>query len=275
MSIGFLTRIKTLHLGNNNLTRELPSSLESCTQLMVLDVGGNKLLGKIPTWIGKSLRNLVILSLRSNYFYGSVPSELCRLVDLRLLDLSSNDLYNKIPNCLDNFVAMKQIGSNNTAIGRTSVNLFYYFGLELGSNYYISKLFLIWKGAEYQFKNPELPKSIDMSRNNLLGDIQTEIIKLVGLVSLNLSRNNLSGQIWQEIGQLKSLDALDLLNNRLSGEIPLSLSKVDRLNTLELSSNNLSGKIPTGTQLQTLDANAYVGNIDLCGPPLLKECLDE
>ena len=74
---------------------------------------------------------------------------------------------------------------------------------------------------------------------------------------------------------MKSLDALDLSNNHLLGRIPSSLSQIDRLSTLDLSSNNLSGKIPSGTQLQTRDPVAYLGNPELCGAPLAKKCPGE
>ncbi|KAK9067510.1 hypothetical protein SSX86_011621 [Deinandra increscens subsp. villosa] len=41
---------------------------------------------------------------------------------------------------------------------------------------------------------------------------------------------------------------------------------------LDMSNNNLSGRIPTGSQLQTLEPSIYVGNTDLCGAPLSKNC---
>lgn len=51
--------------------------------LVVLNVGENKLLGPIPTWIGTSLPNLVILSLRSNHLYGKIPPHLCHLAHIQ------------------------------------------------------------------------------------------------------------------------------------------------------------------------------------------------
>nr|GMC81705.1 putative receptor protein kinase ZmPK1 [Ipomoea batatas] len=53
---------------------ELPSSLQNCTLLSVVDFGGNKFTGRIPSWIWGSLTNLLIVSLRHNKFYGDVPS---------------------------------------------------------------------------------------------------------------------------------------------------------------------------------------------------------
>ncbi|BFG21016.1 hypothetical protein CerSpe_072900 [Prunus speciosa] len=61
----------------------------------------------------------------------------------------------------------------------------------------------------------------------------------------------------------------------MDGGIPTSLAQIDRLSFLDLSYNNLSGKIPLGTQLQGFDPSVYVGNPQLCGPPLKKMCADQ
>ncbi|KAJ4768819.1 LRR receptor-like serine/threonine-protein kinase GSO1 [Rhynchospora pubera] len=116
-------------------------------------------------------------------------------------------------------------------------------------------------------------KSLDLSHNNLVGNIPEEIGALVGLRNLNLSRNKLYGDIPRSVGKLQSLESLDLSNNDLSGSIPLSLSDLTFLNHLNLSYNNLSGRIPSGRQLQTLDdPSIYEGNNGLCGFPLPIEC---
>ncbi|CAA0822075.1 LRR receptor-like serine/threonine-protein kinase FLS2, partial [Striga hermonthica] len=59
---------------SNSFIRKLPPNLKNCTQLMGLDIGDNKLSGKVPEWIGNNLLNLAILRLRNNKFYGDIPS---------------------------------------------------------------------------------------------------------------------------------------------------------------------------------------------------------
>jgi len=44
---------------------------------------------------------------------------------------------------------------------------------------------------------------------------------------------------------------------------------------LDLSHNHLTGMIPTGTQLQSFSASSYEDNLNLCGPPLQKLCIDD
>jgi hypothetical protein len=97
---------------------------------------------------------------------------------------------------------------------------------------------------------------------------------LIQLVSLNLSRNNFIGKIPSNIGKLASLDFLDLSRNKLLGSIPSSLSQIDRIGVLDLSHNQLSGETPRSTQFQSFNVSIYEDNIDLCGPPLVKFCVE-
>ncbi|KAG2390150.1 uncharacterized protein HKW66_Vig0224440 [Vigna angularis] len=101
------------------------------------------------------------------------------------------------------------------------------------------------------------------------------MFSLTGLHSLNLSNNKLAGEIPNEIGNMKNLESLDFSTNQLGGEIPESLSRLSFLGFLNLSFNNLTGKIPSGTQLQGFSALSYMGNYDLCGPPLTKFCFQD
>ncbi|KHN09226.1 Probably inactive leucine-rich repeat receptor-like protein kinase [Glycine soja] len=75
---------------------------------------------------------------------------------------------------------------------------------------------------------------------------------------------------------IENLYQLDLSNNHFSGKISDCWSHFKSLSYLDLSHNNFSGRIPipTGTQLQSFNASCYEDNLDLCGPPLEKLCVD-
>ncbi|QHO44196.1 Leucine-rich repeat receptor-like serine/threonine-protein kinase [Arachis hypogaea] len=87
-----------------------------------------------------------------------------------------------------------------------------------------------------------------------------------GLKAIDLSRNNLKGEILSEIENLTSLDSLDLSRNDLCGRIPSSLSQIDGIGALDLSYNNLSGRIPSGRHMDTFGASFFEGNPNLCAP---------
>ncbi|MED6173923.1 hypothetical protein PIB30_064251 [Stylosanthes scabra] len=270
-SMGLAVELRVLILRNNSFSGELPISLKNCTNLVMLDAGEKKLSGIIPPWIGSSLQQLQMLSLRKNLFFGSIPSALCSLTWLYFLDLSVNHIKGQIPKCFKNFTAMTREEITSDPEDHSYI-VPHIYGAPYGYDYDIVTL-LMWKGAEQNFKNDKLLlKGIDLSSNQLLGDIPSELVNLVGLVSLNLSINNLTGRIPWEIGRLASLDFLDLSRNHLFGSIPSSLAKIDRLSMLDLSHNNLSGMMPIGTQLQSFNASSYEENQGLCGLPLEKLC---
>ncbi|XP_061999351.1 receptor-like protein EIX2 [Rosa rugosa] len=272
--MGFLVSTLTLKLNDNKFEGELPSSMKNCRSLLLFDIGENQLSGLIPKWLGVGLPNLAILIFRSNHFYGSIPLELCHLTQMQILDLSMNNIWGSIPKCLNNLTTLAQKGYSNIL---TISHSFDFAGDDKGGAIlkYDDEVSLIWKGAMSKYKSTlGLLKTVDLASNRLSGEIPSEIAQLSGLVSLNLSRNKLTGQITPEIGKLQSLDSLDISRNQIDGAIPTSLAQIDRLAYLDLSYNNLSGEIPTGTQLQTFEA-AFVGNPQLCGPPLHNSCSQE
>ncbi|KHN13338.1 Receptor-like protein 12 [Glycine soja] len=276
MSMGALVNMEALVLRNNGLMGELPSSLKNCSSLFMLDLSENMLSGPIPSWIGESMHQLIILNMRGNHLSGNLPIHLCYLNRIQLLDLSRNNLSRGIPSCLKNFTAMSEqsINSSDTLshIYWNNKTYFEIYGVYSFGGYTLDITWM-WKGVERGFKNPELElKSIDLSSNNLMGEIPKEVGYLLGLVSLNLSRNNLSGEIPSRIGNLRSLESLDLSRNHISGRIPSSLSEIDYLQKLDLSHNSLSGRIPSGRHFETFEASFFEGNTDLCGQQLNKTC---
>nr|XP_015900282.2 receptor-like protein EIX1 [Ziziphus jujuba var. spinosa] len=236
-----------IDLSSNQLEGAVPMTtafvVEGMRKLGSFDVGGNKLSGAIPAWIGETLQDLVILNLRSNHLYGNFPSSLCHLLHLQLLDLFVNNISGSIPKCLNNFFEMRY---SYSAITSTTIEHFYYtFNLREGSvgANYVDQIEVMWKGVVSEYgKTLGLVKGIDLSTNMLNGEIPPEITERVGLIYFKLSRNNLSGKIPAEIGNLKSLDFLDLSNNQFSGQIPPTLRLIDRLSVLNLSNNNFQGK---------------------------------
>ena len=265
-SIGLLTRLQSLHLRNNNLYGEIPPSLRNCSMLKVIDFGHNMITGSIPRWVGKDLPNLMVLGLRSNKLEGKIPHELCGLSELQIVDVADNNLSGTIPSCFGNFSAMARRPQSEDPI----------FISPFSFAEFMENAFVVTRGREDQY-NTILPllTSLDLSQNNLSGEIPPQLTTLQGLMSLNLSRNHLRGIIPDKIGDMTWIQSLDLSTNHLYGRIPPSLSYLHFLSHLNMSYNNLSGEIPASTQLQSIEASSFVGNQFLCGSPLPNKCRDD
>ncbi|XP_039135857.1 receptor-like protein EIX1 [Dioscorea cayenensis subsp. rotundata] len=257
--------LRVLYLSNNRLHGDFPSFLEKCTSMTTLALDHNNLSGEIPTWVGETMTSLMILTLKENNFSGNLPL-LSNLTSLHFLDLSHNSFVGSIPQSYGNLTGMIDASMNGGA--SFSSNL---------SKVLVITLTVATKGIDLQYGVIlSSLKFMDLSANKLSGTIPKEIVNLVRLQNLDLSCNYLSGEIPSDIGLMQSLESLDLSRNELIGSIPLSLSTINFLESLNLSHNNLSGKIPYVNHLTTFNnPSSYVGNLNLCGAPLEKNCTSD
>ncbi|XP_022636620.1 probable leucine-rich repeat receptor-like protein kinase At1g35710 [Vigna radiata var. radiata] len=265
LSMGSLVWLQSLNIRNNSLSGIFPIALKKNNKLISLDIGENNLSGTIPTWIGEKLPEIKILRLRSNNFSGHIPNGICDMIFLQDFDLAQNSFSGNIPKCLNNFSAMFQKNKSTDLTINTNDE-------RVDGRLEEISIILWTKGRPLLYNSIlGLVTNVDLSNNNLSGEIPREITYLDGLIYLNLSGNQLSGQIPPSIGNMRLLESIDLSWNQLSGKIPPTVSNLSFLNNLDLSHNHLEGKIPTGTQIQSFEASDFVGN-NLCGPPLSINC---
>ncbi|KAI3689343.1 hypothetical protein L2E82_47297 [Cichorium intybus] len=124
-----------------------------------------------------------------------------------------------------------------------------------------------WVGIDCNNKTAII--SINLDRFHLRGTLDhLNFSSLTSLQSLNLSTNQLIGQIPLELGKLSLLESLDLSSNGFNGLIPSSLGNLTRLYYLNLHENTLSGPVPvelgegpTGLLELRLSANHLTGSI--------------
>ncbi|CAA0841161.1 Receptor protein kinase CLAVATA1 [Striga hermonthica] len=220
--LGNLKHLHSLFLQINNLTGQLPAELSGMTNLMSLDISVNGLTGEIPETFS-NLKNLTLLNLFHNKFQGPVPSFFGELPNLEVLHIWSNNFTLSLPENLgtNKRLTMLDILSldNNRFSGEIPAEI---FGIKKLTKLNLSGNRLTGRiPPADDFVNGSLLSFVDLSRNNLIGGISGNIIlQLQNLNVLNLSSNNLRGEIPEEIGLMKSLTVLDLSYNDFSGRVP-------------------------------------------------------
>ena len=85
---------------------------------------------------------------------------------------------------------------------------------------------------------------LDLSENNLTGEIPETIRECQSLGSLYVQGNFFQGAVPSALSSLKGLQILDISRNNLTGEIPKDFQKLQFLLFLNLSYNYLEGKVP-------------------------------
>ncbi|MED6155119.1 hypothetical protein PIB30_002322 [Stylosanthes scabra] len=265
-SICSLPSLFILDLSNNNLSADLSSAFQDCTNLETLVLSNNRFYGSIPKDVTKNLPLLSELLIRGNTLTGSIPEDLCHLPLLHLLDLAENRISGSIPACLGDVYGYK--------LPQASFRYLMYSLVLAGHVPYTRHIELVFSGRIMEYINQMVVHStIDLSKNDLVGEIPEKLTELVHLGALNLSWNHLTGNIPSNIGSLTDLESLDLSHNHLSGSIPPSMTSMTFLSHLNLSYNNFSGQIPVANQFGTFsDPSIYAGNPHLCGTPLPSNC---
>ncbi|CAL5024099.1 unnamed protein product [Urochloa decumbens] len=259
-SIGNLsTSLENLLLGSNQISGSIPVEIGNLVNLTVLSIENNFLSGGIPATVGK-LRNLFILNLSKNKLSGQIPSSIGNIRQLGKLFLDDNELSGNIPGSLGMCLGMVQLNLSSNSLDGFLPN-------EL-------------------FTGPSLSLGVDLSYNNLIGEIPGDIGQLVTL--LNVSNNLFSGVIPSALGRLLALSSLRMEVNKLQGPIPASFKgllflqyinlsrnelngtvpeffeNLAMLEILDLSYNNLEGPIPTGGFFRNSTAVILDGNKGLC-----------
>ncbi|XP_020103075.1 probable LRR receptor-like serine/threonine-protein kinase At1g56130 isoform X2 [Ananas comosus] len=204
--LGNLTSLQQLYIDSSGLSGELPSTLSNLENLQKLWGSDNNFTGQIPDFIG-SWTNMLVLRFQGNSFEGPIPSSLSNLgnlTDLRIGDITS---------------------------GRSSLD----FVRNMTS---LSNLVL---------RNCKISDTIPSSFGQFLN-----------LQQLDLSFNNITGQLPPSLFSLNLLSYLFLGNNSLSGSLPAQ--KSTSLLNVDLSYNQLSGSFPSWVSQPNLKLNVVANN---------------
>ncbi|XP_052141994.1 probable LRR receptor-like serine/threonine-protein kinase At3g47570 [Oryza glaberrima] len=196
LEIGNLRSLEVLYMDQNLFTGTIPPSVGNLSNLLVLSFAQNNLSGHVPDSIG-NLVKLTELYLDGNNFSGTIPASLGQWRHLEKLNLSRNSFGGSIPSEVFNISSLSQSLdlSHNSFAGPIP--------LEIGS--------LINLG------------SLSISNNRLTSNIPSTLGKRVLLESikeLDLSSNNLSGNIPEFFASMNYLKDLNLSFNDFDGPVP-------------------------------------------------------
>lgn len=231
--------VTELSLPQNNLTGNLPEVISSFTELKTLNVQNNALSGAIPDKISE-LKNLEELKLNNNQLANAIPSGIGELTDLKQLNLSNNKLTGSIPANIGDLLSLEEadLSSNklNAALPSTINQLVSLKKLKLSDN--------ALTGTFPSVEKLVLLENLDLTDNQLSGEINTSIYNLTRIVDLRLGGNKLGGQISAQIGRLQKLTYLDLGRNTFTGSIPKEIGQLRLLEVFIVKENKITGTIP-------------------------------
>ncbi|KAL4189394.1 hypothetical protein AMTRI_Chr08g206840 [Amborella trichopoda] len=184
---------------NNHLEGNVFEAFSVHSDLMFVDLSGNRFSGNIPENIGETMPSLNFLSVADNHMVGTIPSTIHKM-----RDLTSQPFWEQL-HCLGNCKSLVALDlSNNNMLGGIPLSLEHLGILQT-----------------LRLSNNSLSGEIPSSLRNCSDVIPTWIGEsFSSLRILRLRSNKFTGRISQELARLCSLQVLALAVNNLSGEIP-------------------------------------------------------
>ncbi|KAF0928016.1 hypothetical protein E2562_037230, partial [Oryza meyeriana var. granulata] len=258
--IGKFTSMEYLNLAFNPLSGPLPKEIGNLTNLLSLGISFNNFTGELPEEMG-NLVKLQQLYIDSSGFSGPFPSTFSKLQNLKILRASDNDFTGKIPYNFGSMSSLEDIAFQGNSfegpIPASLSNLTKLTNLRIGD--------IINGSSSLAFVSNLTSLSNLILRNcRISGNLGlVDFSKFAALTYLDLSFNNITGQVPQSILNLENLEFLFLGNNSLTGRLPDV--KSSSLTTLDLSYNQLTGRFPSWVNQNNLQLNLVANNFVLVG----------
>ena len=269
VELAALTGLQRLYLNDNELSGTIPTELEDLINLQYLLLNNNQLSGEIPAELG-SLTSLQRLYLNDNQLSGEIPSALVVPTNLQHFYLHNNMLTGSIPTELESIPASRILHE----VSLWGNELTFTENSELGKRIDRAALRVLYEatgGANWGNSDNWLPGSQDLLS---FSDWHGVSVNSNGRVSeLNLSDNNLDGEIGNELEAPSALETLNLSSNAsLGGTLPVGMTGLTGLVTLNIKCTKIER--PTDTAFDTWLASInFTDNSPCITPPPLDTSL--
>ncbi|XP_057950913.1 receptor-like protein EIX2 [Malania oleifera] len=234
-------QLDIIRLASCRLGPHFPKWLQTQSNFFLLDISASGIEDTVPTWFWDLSPRLLYLNLSCNQISGTIPDLSLKFTAFPAIDFSSNHFNGSIP-----------LFSPNLSSLILSKNMF------SGSLLFLCGI------------NGKVFNYLDLSYNQLSGELPDCWMQFGSLIILNLANNNLVGTIPSSMSFLLSIKSLHLQSNKLTGELPSSLKNCRDLLIVNMEGNRFSGTIPTwiGESLQKLSilslrSNEFYGSIPL------------
>lgn len=248
--LGSFSNLTYLDLSDNEFTGPIPGSISELSAIQDLSLARNRLTGKIPYSLGQ-MNSLASLSLSENMLVGVIPESISKMSKLWYLNLSKNHLSDPLPSGLAKASALLclDLSYNNLHLGRIPdwITRKEMTNLHL-AGCGVKQCLSTWKPIAMN----SLLSSIDLSNNNLTGDISHLLKNMTSLEKVYLSNNSLTSNL-SEVSLPDSISVLDLHSNKLYGSIEKLFSdNISEscpspggcLEFINLANNEITGRIP-------------------------------
>ncbi|KAI3850064.1 hypothetical protein MKW92_032285, partial [Papaver armeniacum] len=232
--------LKVLNVFFNKLNGSIPESLGRLSRLRILRFAFNALEGIISEAHFANLRSLEELEVHSLVF--KLKPDWIPPFQLQVANLQACKLGPQFPKWLETQKNISRIDISNAGISDTVVPIWFW---NMSTQFSFLKGILIkYTYFAMQSLSKMNTRILDLSGNQLSGEIPDCWSGWPYLVSVSLAGNYLTGEIAASIGSINTLRSLHLRNNSLSGELPSALLKCTELRVIDFSENEFTGNIP-------------------------------
>jgi len=248
----YFSKLSSLNLAGNQLGGAIPSSLGHLSQLQTLALNNNQLNGSIPGSIGY-IEQLQTLNLNDNQLSGYIPKSFEKLQQLQRFDISNNQLIGMFPAFLNNLnqpmffdlsgnkiIVGTAICSNVADIPQSECNaLVHLYNNTDGKNWKNNTGWNVtnapcgWKGVSC---NDRHVTKLNLSKNNLCGDIPLSLLNLNEIHSIDLQNNHLTASDSQVMAWLKAKDSVWVENQTKCISLTELTDNADKWSTTTLIS---------------------------------------